>query len=69
MSTKKSLVNAAYTEEIKKARSRQRKSETEKAMENMGILPDSPEGALMLNELEEQEAARDQDKKGVTVCE
>ena len=63
MSTKKSLVNAAYTEDIKKARSNKKKSDTEKTMQTMGISPDSPEGALMLNELEEQEAARDQSQK------
>ena len=63
MSTKKSIVNAAYTEDIKKARSNKKKSDTEKTMQTMGISPDSPEGALMLNELEEQEAARDQGKK------
>lgn len=62
MSTKKSLVNAAYTEEIKKARNSQRKSETEKAMENMGILPGSPEAAVIEKEAAEKEAAREQSR-------
>lgn len=62
MSTRKSLVNAAYTEEIKKAKNRKRKSDTEKAMENMGILPGSPEAAVIEKEAAEIEAAREQGK-------